>query len=237
MTSTRSARSDSLTSRRSVPVVTSGNRGKGSRHGFKLGVGLVALTVIGAMAAVAGFSAVRSIGRGDGLSAADEYLAGKGEEFNSSAGRFRVELPAAASEPRTDTIEIFGGDVEIRGVRAPLGDNDNTYVHVSWFDLPNAPAAKDAAGLLAAVAVFRADTFESSPTHGRAVEGSRYPAYEYELELSVDAAAGDAISEFVVERLVLVRARIYVLWIDGARAELDLLEHLATTFEPRAARG
>jgi hypothetical protein len=236
MTSTRGARSDVLTSRGTIPVVTSGRGGKGNRHGFKLGVGLVTLTVIGGMAAVAGFSAVRSIGKGDGLSAADEYLAGQGEVFISKAGRFRVELPAAASEPRTDTIEIFGGDVEIQGVRAPLGDDDNTYVHVSWFDLPNAPAAKDAAGLLAAVAVFRADKFESSPTHGRAVEGARYPGYEYELELSVDAAAGDAVSEFVVERLVLVRARMYVLWIDGARAEHDLLEHLAATFKPRAAR-
>jgi hypothetical protein len=217
-----------------VPIVSPGRRARRRWHGLKLTIGLLTMSLVAVLCAAAGFSALRSIGEGDGMSAGDEYLAGQGEEFSSSEGRFRAEFPSEPDTGNNDTINVLGGEVAIHGVEAPLGDVDNTGVHISWFDLPNAPSAKDAAGVLKGVAVFHAQEFESTPAAGHSVERADHPSYEYELDLTIDdAAVAEPVSELVTVRLVLVEARVYVLWIDGVRAEHELLDYLALSFRPR----
>lgn len=220
--------------RTTVPVVRVRRRTNGW-HGAKLTIGLVVLGAIAVISAVTGFRALRAIGEGDGITAADDYLAGHGVEYESDIGRFRVEFP---SEPEagtnTDRITIFGGEVDIEGVDADLGDADDTRLHVSWFDLPNTPDAKSVTGLLNAIAVFHAEEFDSAPLEGASVPESPYPAYEYQLDLGDEEGSGiDPVPTFLVARLVLVEARVYVLWIEGVEPADQLLAHLADTFEPR----
>jgi len=230
-------RPDAAGSRTAVPVVRARSRGRGW-HGAKLTVGLAVLGVVAVASAVAGFQALRAIGEGDGVTAADEYLAGGGVEYENDIGRFRVEFPSdPESGTNTDRITIFGGDVDIEGVDADLRDANDTRLHVSWFDLPNSPEAESVTGLLNAIAVFHAAEFDAAPAAGAPVESSRYPAYEYELELeSEDTSNIDPVSTFLVARLVLVDARVYVLWIESMEPARELLAHLADTFEPLQGR-
>jgi hypothetical protein len=226
----RRARPDSLTNRQAVPVVARRPRSR-RHHGIKLAVGLGGLVIVGGVSAVAGISALQAIGEGDGVSAVDEYLDGNGVTYESDEGRFRAELPETPSDPRESTIEIVGGEVPIRGVQAALGGDRSIVFHVSWFDLPNAPAGGEAAGLLAALSVFHAQEFGATPSEGGVVDDSRLPAYEYLIDMGTDEASGEPL--VITVRLVVADSRVYVLWVESEESERELVARLADSFEPR----
>ncbi len=216
-------------------MATNSRQRKRRLSAIKLSIGLGVLSIGAVVSLIAGVSELRSLGEGDGLSVAEEYMAGSGITYSNEQGRFRAEIPSEASEIRTDKMNLFDGSVKIQGIRSKLGDADSTFVHVSWFDLPEAPAASDAVGLLGALALFRSQLFGSTPADGHVVDGSDEKSYEYRIELSPDATLKDAGAEFIVERLVLVGARVYVLWVDSAEPQTAVLSFLASTFEPTSS--
>ncbi len=198
-------------------------------HALKTFVGLLALLVVIIVCGVAGFAALSSLSEGERRSDIERYLDGDGVVVESRAGQFRARFPDSERNDTEDTIDIFGGDVEVTGLRADLGEDAE--LGVSWFDLPTAPAVEEAPGVLAAIVVFVADGIGGAPADGGEVKDSPHPAYEFVVEL-----AGDALSEsppaIVTVRAVLIGRRVYQLKVDSTRRLDAVVAELAASFQP-----
>lgn len=178
------------------------------------------------------FDALRSLGDSEETTPQAAYLAGDGEEFTSRAGRFTAEFPETP-EARTGTLETFAGAVELSIVG--IGLDDDTSVEVGWFDLPDAPAADQADGVLAGMAVFLADDLGGTPSDaadptgpGSGSAADEYHEYEFAVALDVD----EPEASVVLIREILVDERLFVLRVDSDRARPEVLEYLAASFSP-----
>ncbi len=233
------SRATSASGRQAVPKVpgawSSRSSGPARRrnHAIKTGIGLVVLLAVVGVGGALAFDALRSLGDSEEATPREAYLAGDGEEFTSRAGRFTAEFPEMP-EARTGTLATFVGDVELSIVG--IGLDDDTSVEVAWFDLPEAPAADQAAGVLAGMAVFLADDLGGTPSNAAdpagagssGSSGAEYEAYEFAVALDVD----EPEASVVLIREVLVDERLYVLRVDSDRARPEVLEYLAESFSP-----
>jgi hypothetical protein len=199
-------------------------------HALKTFVGIVVLVAIVIVGGIAAYATLSSLADGDGRTAVERYLDGEGTSVESEAGRFRARFPDDRIDNTEDTINIFGGRVEVQGVRTDL--DDQTEIGVAWFDLPNAPAPEEAAGTLAGIVVFVAEGIGGPPADGLEVAGSEFPAYDFVVDLT-DRALSDADPEVVTVRAVLVGSRVYQLKVDGTRRLDAVVAELASTFRPR----
>ncbi len=216
----------SSTARQAVPVVASGRRRR-RFNGVKLAIALLALVVITAICAAAGWSALRSIGEGSGVSAADEYVAGEGDRERNEAGGFSAVFPSDPEE-RSATIALFGGRVEVHGLQASLGRDRK--VRLTWFDLPNTPTANEIEGLLGAIAGQFAGEAGVVSDGGVLRSGTELPTYDFTYVIPADIE-NEAAALAIDARLFLVDARVFLIRIEGPDIDPKVLDFFSTSFE------
>ncbi len=212
--------------RQVVPVVARGRRRR-RFNGVKLAIGIATLLIVTAVCGAAGWSALRSIGEGNGLSATEEYLAGEGHIERDEVGGFKANFPSDP-EARRATIPLFGGRVEVEGLQASLGSDRK--VRLTWFDLPNRPREREIEGLLGAIAGQFASEVGVTSDGGVLRTGTELPTYDFTytipavVENDLDAVAVDA-------RLMIVGARVFLVRIEGPDIEVEVLDYFSNSFE------